>query len=112
MQLLSICCNDTMPEHVIKKREDQLDNNNYKNNNINNGNRPHHQQCRHNTFLSQILVSILLAALVGTTGGTIALATMVEGGISSMLFPSAEAAPVYMCDFLIATIVGKLGAND
>jgi hypothetical protein len=108
---LSIYCNDTMPERVIKKLEDQLKNNNHKNNSNNNDH--HHQHYQHNnTFLSKILASILFAALIGTTGGTIALATMV-GEVSSMLFlPSAEAAPVYRCDELIATIVGKVGVDD
>jgi len=38
---LSIYCNDTMPERVIKKLEDQL-NNNHKNNSNNNDHRHQH----------------------------------------------------------------------
>jgi Ca2+-binding RTX toxin-like protein len=103
---LSIYFIETMPERIIKRREYQL-NNNHKNNSKNN----HRQQYRHNTILSQISVSILFAALVGTTGSTIALATM-AGGVSSMLFPSAEATPVYRCEGLIATILGTISGND
>jgi hypothetical protein len=72
-------------------------NNNHKSNSSNN-NRDRQQYQHNNTPLSQISVSSILfaAALVGTTGGTIALATMV-GEVSIMLFPSAEATTVYTC---------------
>jgi Ca2+-binding RTX toxin-like protein len=98
-----------MPEGIIKKREDQLSNSSNHKTNSNNNN---HHQHKHK-LLSRITVPILFAALVGTTAGTIALAAVVGGGgrISS-LFPSAEAAKIYKCDGLNATIVRKEKKNN
>jgi hypothetical protein len=55
-------------------------------------------------------LAYLFAALIGTTGGTIAVATKV--GEFFMLFPSAEAKQIYICDGLTATIVGKEKKDD
>ena len=72
-----------MPESIIEKeRQENQVNSYHKKSNRNN---------QQHKLLSRIAVPILFAALVGTTGGTIALASMI-GGVSSMLFPSAEAA--------------------
>lgn len=95
-----------MPEDVINKREreryDEL-NDNHKSNS--------HEQHNNTTLLSRIAVPVLFAALIGTTGGTIALASMV--GEFFTLFPSAEAAKkIPTCDGLTATIVGKEKKND
>ena len=71
-----------MPEGIIEKeRQENQVNSYHKKSNRNN---------QQHKLLSRIAVPILFAALVGTIG-TSALATVI-GGVSSMLFPSAEAA--------------------